>query len=184
MHSACHGADVEAANDGLSGEEVILGLVKRGVLMVTEDGEIYRRNRSTGQWRRGTFTNTAGYKVIRCTSNRKSVYAYGHRIAWSMLCGPIPPGRVVNHLDGNKGNNAPVNLEVVTQRQNIRHAIDVLGVNRGERCGGAKLTESDVREIRAMREAGATYASIGEKFGISGNQAGRVARRLDWRHVA
>lgn len=64
--------------------------------------------------------------------------------------------------------------------------------NRGESNGRAKLTESDVRLIRALFKENQQYVklaretsqtAIGKKFGISKNQVGKIVSGQDWKHV-
>jgi hypothetical protein len=49
------------------------------------------------------------------------VWMRDHRVMWIAHRGPIPSGRVINHLNGIKRDNRLVNLECVTQRQNALH---------------------------------------------------------------
>lgn len=55
---------------------------------------------------------------------------------------------------------------------------------RGERNGNARLTASDVVEIRRRRAAGERLVDIGESFGISFATVWGVAARRSWKHVA
>lgn len=46
-----------------------------------------------------------------------------HRIVAEVYLGELPKGLVTNHLDGNKLNNSPHNLEYCTVSENILHSI-------------------------------------------------------------
>lgn len=50
-----------------------------------------------------------------------------HRIIWTMMCGPIPTGYVVNHIDNNIFNNDLENLEVCPREVNMRRRKDHTG---------------------------------------------------------
>lgn len=54
---------------------------------------------------------------------------------------------------------------------------------RGERSGAAKLTESNVLEIRAAVARGEPHRSIAAQFGVSRSNIGYVARGHTWAHV-
>jgi len=57
----------------------------------------------------------------------------------------------VNHKDGIKVNNEAINLEWVTQFENIKHRDEVLGIHfRGDRGPKAKLSWDDVKSIRYL----------------------------------
>lgn len=58
---------------------------------------------------------------IRCGYGRfwlgGSMYL-AHRVAWTLVNGPIPPGLVIDHLCRNRACVNPLHLEVVTNREN------------------------------------------------------------------
>jgi hypothetical protein len=89
-----------------------------------------------------------------------------------------------NHTDGKKHNNRPGNLELVTAAENMRHAVDVLGVNQGERGSKAKLTVEQVKRIRwLMAEAIWTERQVAERFGVDPATVSLLYRRKTWKHV-
>lgn len=56
-------------------------------------------------------------------------------------------------------------------------------LKRGVRHGGAKLTESDVREIRRRRAAGEKLQDIADDYCICHTNVVRIALRKSWKHV-
>jgi DNA-binding CsgD family transcriptional regulator len=54
---------------------------------------------------------------------------------------------------------------------------------RGEHNGNARLTERDVREIRALLAAGKSQQKIADQFGVSKPLIYRINRRLVWAHL-
>ena len=57
----------------------------------------------------------AGYKEVRIGRTR----TYVHRIIWEMANGSIPAGLHIDHIDGNRENNALCNLRPATRSQNL-----------------------------------------------------------------
>lgn len=99
----------------------------------------------------------------------------------------LDSGTEINHRDGNKNNNCVTNLEYVTHKSNMSHAI-AHGLfsayeiaQKGEKHWNAKLTESDVREIRASTLAAPALAS---HFDVSKAMIYRIRKRQSWRATA
>jgi hypothetical protein len=65
------------------------------------------------------FLNPSGY--LRVKLNNKNVQI--HSIIAELFLGKRPENLVVNHIDGNKLNNHPENLEYVTLAENTRHSV-------------------------------------------------------------
>lgn len=74
-----------------------------------------------------------------------------------------------NHMDGNKLNNRPENIFIVSARTNIRHAygMNLINVNRGEKNHKATINEDIVRDILHSHLAGVSRSVIAVKHGIS-----------------
>jgi hypothetical protein len=90
----------------------------------------------------------------------------------------------VNHLDGNKLNNAANNLEWTTIAENTRHAIDVLGIALGgEKHYAAKLTDQKVLEIIRLAAEGYNQNELSKMFGVSNKNIGYIIRRKTWKHL-
>ena len=62
-----------------------------------------------------------GYIVI----GRRTVFV--HRLVATAFISDIPEGMVINHKNGIKTDNRVENLEIVTQKENVIHSIEVLG---------------------------------------------------------
>jgi hypothetical protein len=87
----------------------------------------------------------------------------------------------VNHKDGNKANNRPENLEYVTAKENVAHAVCTgLRDTKGVKNAKSKLNEEKVRAIRQSMETG--YA-LARKYGVTQRAICMVRHRLSWGHV-
>lgn len=106
-----------------------------------------------------------------------------HRLVAEAFLGPCPVGMEVNHKNGNIEDARAVNLEYVTRQENIQHAVDI-GLKlstRGERHGRARLTEEDVRTIRA--EYTGKYgekAAFARRYGVSHGAIQHVVEGRNW----
>lgn len=75
-----------------------------------------------------------GYRQVKLGAC-KTVHRVHQLVAWAFNS-PQPVGTVVNHIDGNKLNNTPGNLEYITNSENVKHAyrtglLNNSGVNNG-----------------------------------------------------
>jgi len=108
-----------------------------------------------------------------------------HRYAWELANGPVVPGHELNH----KCNNPPCvtveHLEQVTHDQNMKY-MAICGRAkplRGEAAPNAKLTEKDIREIRARIARGERQVSVGALYGIHQAVVWKIKERKSWSHV-
>jgi len=90
----------------------------------------------------------------------------------------MPEDKEVNHANGRKTDNRPVNLELVSSSENTRHAHRTgLKDQYGQRNPAAKLTDRQVAEIRlAYACGGISQQSLAEEYGVRFQHISRLIR--------
>lgn len=107
-------------------------------------------------------TQKLGYREVSLWKDARPKYINVHRlVAKAFIPNPnsLP---MVNHIDGDKGNNVVINLEWVDDRMNKQHAIDIGRITRFKKL----LTAEEVAAIRAL---GGTLSQteIAKRFGCT-----------------
>lgn len=123
----------------------------------------------------GKTTQHGGYG--RFWTGERTVRA--HRWSYESVNGPLGESVCRHKCDNPKCVN-PAHLLPGTQADNIADAKARGRLQRGERQGGAKLTEADVRLIR---ESPDKLTEIAAKFGIGVSTASQIRNRHRWGHV-
>ncbi len=126
------------------------------------------RNRQTG--RILAHANRRGYSGIGLAGRGRFQSTLVHRLVAAAFIGPRPAFAEVNHKNGDKRDNRFENLEYVTHRENVHHAVEVLGK--------FKLTREAVDAIRARRLAGDGIRVIAGDFGVSTAHVSKLCRDL------
>lgn len=147
---------------------------RKGHYKVSSLGRIVRVVTRGGNpfWKELTLMdNGRGYLYV-CTCVGGVVKRhYVHTLVARKFIGKCPEGKEVNHKDLNKGNNNYKNLEYMTRKENINHAIDnghKGGKSRpGESNPSAKLTKDEVLKIRRLYEKGVSQRKLAKRFCVS-----------------
>lgn len=109
-----------------------------------------------------------------------------HRLAFTLLAGPVPGDRCVCHRCDNRACCNPAHLFEGSQRDNIAD-MDAKGRRnpvRGEQQPTAKLNDAKVREIRARYAAGnVTYKELAKDYGVHKDMLSLVINRKTWKHI-
>ena len=141
---------------------------------ITRDGKVI--NKHTGHTL-APQPNGKGY--LRVSIGKKLMFI--HRLVAEKYI-PNPENKPqVNHKDGNKLNNCVDNLEWVTNQENRNHAVDNDLQVTGEKCSWAKLTEENVKEIRA--NPGYENEYWARKFKVSRSTINDVVNYRTWKHI-
>lgn len=132
--------------------------------------------------------NPDGYVTTTLAKDGRGLVRTIHRLLMLTFC-PIENSHEmeVNHIDLNKHNNDLSNLEWLTHKANIQHAhkMDAWAANgpKGETTITAKLTNENIHQIRALRQAGKTFKAIGAQYGVSSTTIRDVIIGRSWGHV-
>lgn len=120
---------------------------------------------------------------------RGKLYLLHRCIALCFVDGYSQDRNIVNHLDGNKLNNSPDNLEWTTYAGNSRHAVDSglikydWEMRRGEETSLSKLTNDDVLEIKKCLMNGESCTDISKRYSVSTTVISNIKRKSSWDHV-
>lgn len=106
-----------------------------------------------------------------------------HRYSWLLHHGAIPPTAKVCHRCDIRACVNPDHLFIGTQAENMADMVRKGRSLAGERHNKARLTDGQVRRIRALRADGALLAEIADRFGVALGTIGMITAGKTWRHV-
>lgn len=114
-----------------------------------------------------------------------------HRFVFSELNGVSP--EIVHHKDHNKLNNSPDNLSGLSRDEHVRqHRLDDKRLPRkvlmherarGERCGNAKLSADEVRDIKRLFLEGYSSLKIARMYGVTKSCITGIRSGHTWKHI-
>lgn len=128
---------------------------------IREDGEVRSR---FGRVIKPQISNSGYVRVELWSDGSGKKYLLHRLLATAFIPNPKDKPQV-NHIDGEKTNNALANLEWVTQSENQKHAY-ATGLQRGFRVSGCKLSDSHKASLCGSRWRGTkrVYHAEGKRF--------------------
>lgn len=128
---------------------------------------------------------SAGYGVINYTAQGKRCRIYAHRFSLLQKLGSLVH-LALHHCDNPSCVN-PDHLFEGTQKDNT---LDMCQKGRwnagppvGERNPSAKLTETQVLEIRNNHRQGQSARSLGRQYGVAKGTILGIIHRRNWTHI-
>lgn len=148
---------------------------------INDNGEIF--SDISGKMKTRNKGNTE-YQIINFMTQegKKKTYRV-HRLVM-MAFKPIEDmdNLEVNHIDGDKKNNALSNLEWCSASENQKHAFQtgLQQPRKGERSNFSKLTQADIDKIFELRNLGWLQKDIASQIGCTRSNISYILNHKTW----
>ena len=169
--------------------------------LVYEDGRVFRPE-YTSQTTRTKFGKTQIFQSVFCEKEispwigRNGYYTVSaklgssrlkmlvHRLVAMAFVNGYAEGLTVNHINGNKLDNRPENLEWITRSDNTKHEWETGLVDlRGENAPNHKLTQRQVMHIRSALKLGVSANSLSIIANLNPSTIYLIQAGKRWRHL-
>lgn len=128
-------------------------------------------NPNTGCWDWTAAKHKNGYGKFGMNGST----ALAHRVSYELHLGPVPKGMLVCHRCDNRACINPEHFFLGTHRDNTGDM-----TSKG-RHGMAKLSEADIRAIRAA--SGIRQVDLAKQFGVGQAQISVIRRGENWHNI-
>lgn len=136
-----------------------------------------------GRLRKQQLDGKKNYLTVMLSKKGVTKRVIVHRLVAKEFVGNPLNLPEVNHKDECKTNNNADNLEWCDHTYNNNYG-SKLESFKGSKNPQAKLTETDVLEIRKLREQGQTLSSIAKQYNISESRVSTITNRKSWGWVS
>lgn len=160
-----------------------------GRYAITDDGRVW--SYGSKRWLKPALDGSNYKKVCLYTYETPKDYRNikVHTLVANAFCEKREGAGEVNHIDGNKHNNAASNLEWVTSSENKAHAWSI-GLRGGDDDGlvqhhksRRKFDRDAVITIRQMKEAGWSARQISKISGVNVTSVFKIANGKSYKEV-
>lgn len=118
------------------------------------DTGLFTRNKTHRRWVAGSvLTGTKSHGYVRVCVDGKQISA--HRLAWFWMTGDWPP-QDIDHIDGNRSNNAWANLRHVDRSTNLENIRSAKSHNKSTGLLGAYHSPTAGRFVSRIQVRGKT----------------------------
>ena len=154
--------------------------------LISENGNV--KNQKTGRVLKNG-RNQKGYNHTQVSIDGRCKTIIIHRKVYETFIGSIPLGYEVNHIDGNKENNHFTNLELLTHKDNMIHAVRTGLIKSGfDNKLSKPLAEfrpnGDIFFYGSTVEAGKKLGKAHALISLCANGKRRSAYGSKWMHIS
>lgn len=124
-----------------------------------------------------------GYLTVVLQKNATRKMVLVHRIVAEHFIGNTESKPQVNHINGDKTDNSIENLEWVSHKENLDHAIKNNLTLKGEENRNSKLKDVDVINIHSLLQKGITIKELSESYNVSYSTIDGIRTNRYWKHL-
>ena len=164
--------------------------------LVSNMGNVYSSKHRNGLFKLQTRISSRGHYRVKLKSKEAGFSNGGkffsiHRLVWETFMGEIPNGMVIDHINGNKGDNYLTNLQCISNSDNTSRAYKMVRplVNNNHRA--KTFTLKEIGNIKALIKQKphkyGYYREIANKLGIPEKHHKRVSNMANGKvfsHIA